>query len=285
MKTLEELVAATLAQTVAREIAAMANHARASRVDVRAVLAYGSCLRGAATAESLIDLYVLTGDLGGVSPNGLSRLACALIPPNVYYAEIEFEGRRTRAKYAVLPLSLFAAWMTSDNPYFWARFAQPSALVFAASENDRRGIVAAITTAIRTMFANAKGLSQPGDPLTVWIAGFTATYATELRAERSTRADAIVAANADYYREAARLLEAAPAINANWPLRRFTGKLWSIARLIKAAFTFTGGADYIAWKIERHSGHRIELTDWQRRHPIIAGLMLLPHLLRRGAVR
>lgn len=285
MKNLEELVAATFAKPVPREIADLADHARASRGDVRAVLAYGSCLRGAGTAESLIDLYVLTGDLDGVSSNGLSRLACALIPPNVYYAEMEFDGRRLRAKYAVLPLSLFAAWMRSDNPYFWARFSQPSALVFSASENDRRDTVAAICAAIRTMFANAKGLSQSGDPLTVWIAGFTATYATELRAERSTRADSIVAANADYYREAAALLEAVPALNANWPLRRFTGKLWSVARLIKAAFTFTGGADYIAWKIERHSGHRIELSPWQRRHPVIAGLMLLPHLLRRGAVR
>lgn len=285
MESLEDLVAATLAQTVAREIASLAEHVRASRGDVRAVLAYGSCLRGAATAESLIDLYVLTGDLGGVSPNALSRLACALIPPNVYYIEMDFEGRSLRAKYAVLPLTLFAAWMTADNPYFWARFSQPSALVFAASENDRRDTVAALTTAILTMFANARSLSQSGNPLAVWVAGFTATYATELRAERSTRADTIVAANADYYREAAKLLEAVPAITANWPLRRVTGKLWSIARLIKAAFTFTGGADYIAWKIERHSGHKIELSDWQRRHPVIAGLLLLPQLLRRGAVR
>jgi hypothetical protein len=74
-------------------------------------------------------------------------------------------------------------------------------------------------------------------------------------------------------------------IHANWMLRRIAGKLWSAIRLVKAAFTFTGGADYLAWKIERHSGHRIELSDWQRRHPIIAGLALLPRLLKRGAVR
>jgi hypothetical protein len=285
MTSLDALVAATLAQATPRQIRAMADYVRASHGDVRAVLAYGSCLRGGAASESLIDLYVLTGDLGGVSSNGVSRLACALIPPNVYYAEMAIEGRRYRAKYAVLPLSLFAAWMTANNPYFWARFSQPSALVFAASDGDRNRLTAAISIAIRIMFANARSLSQWGDPLTVWAAGFAATYATELRAEPASRAESIVAANAAYYREAARLLDAAPAIAANWPLRRFTGKLWSIARLIKAAFTFSGGADYIAWKIERHSGHRIELSAWQRRHPVIAGLMLLPQLLRRGAVR
>jgi hypothetical protein len=285
MESLKDLVAKTLAGPVPGEIAAMADHVRGLHGDVRAVLAYGSCLRGVATAESLIDLYVLTGNLGGVSTNALSRAACALVPPNVYYAEMEFEGRRLRAKYAMLPLSLFAKWMTASNPYFWARFAQPSALVFAAGEDDRARVIAAVCAAIGTMFANAKGLAQSADALTVWTAGFAATYATELRAESAARAASLVAANANYYREAARLLADVKPVPANWPLRRATGKLWSIARLIKAAFTFTGGADYLAWKIERHSGQKVELSAWQRRHPIVAGLMLLPQLLKRGAVR
>ena len=50
-------------------------------------------------------------------------------------------------------------------------------------------------------------------------------------------------------------------------------------------FTFSGGAEYLAWKIERHSGHKVELSDWQKRHPVIAGLVLLPQLLWRGTVR
>jgi hypothetical protein len=52
-----------------------------------------------------------------------------------------------------------------------------------------------------------------------------------------------------------------------------------------ASFTFAGGADYIAWKINRHAGTKIELTPWQRRHPLIAAISLLPQLLRSGAVR
>ena len=63
------------------------------------------------------------------------------------------------------------------------------------------------------------------------------------------------------------------------------GKALSVLRLIKAAFTFSGGADYIAFKIERHTGERIALSGWQRRHPLIAGLLLLPRLLRKGIVR
>ena len=33
----------------------------------------------------------------------------------------------------------------------------------------------------------------------------------------------------------------------------------SVLRLLKALFTFEGGLDYIAWKLERHSGQRIEV--------------------------
>ena len=54
---------------------------------------------------------------------------------------------------------------------------------------------------------------------------------------------------------------------------------------MKAAFTFEGGADYAAFKIERHTGRKIEVTPWQRRHPLLAGLLMLPKLLRSRALR
>ena len=46
-----------------------------------------------------------------------------------------------------------------------------------------------------------------------------------------------------------------------------------------------GGAEYIAWKINRHAGTKIELKPWQRRHPLLAAISLLPRLLRSGAIR
>ena len=62
-------------------------------------------------------------------------------------------------------------------------------------------------------------------------------------------------------------------------------RLYSFARLAKASLTFAGGAEYIAWKINRHAGTDIQLKPWQRRHPLLAGLSLLPRLLKSGAVR
>ncbi len=70
-----------------------------------------------------------------------------------------------------------------------------------------------------------------------------------------------------------------------WARFRRRGKWLSVARLTKALTTFTGGVDYLAWKINRHAGTRIEVKPWQRRWPILGALVLLPRLLRQGAVR
>ena len=63
------------------------------------------------------------------------------------------------------------------------------------------------------------------------------------------------------------------------------GKRYSVLRLAKASATFAGGADYVAWKINRHAGTGITLKPWQKRHPLLAAISLLPRLLRSGAVR
>jgi hypothetical protein len=70
-----------------------------------------------------------------------------------------------------------------------------------------------------------------------------------------------------------------------WARRRIEGKALSVLRLAKASATFAGGADYIAWKINRHAGTKIDLKPWQRRWPLLAAVSLLPRLLRSGAVR
>lgn len=263
---------------------------------VAAVLAYGSALRGVPASDTLIDLYVLTDRPDAISPNRLSRAACRLLPPNVYYAEATHEGATVRAKCAVLPLDVFERKVApqTDNPYFWARFAQPSALLHAHDADIAARVEAAVATAIARMVQEGRRLAGTAsgsdtDPLRLWVRALTATYATELRSEREDRARQIVGADESWYRETAALVPPAgdmrSAAGHVWLRRRVAGKLLSVLRLVKAAFTFSGGADYIAWKIERHSGVPVELTDWQRRHPILAALTLIPKLYRKGAFR
>ena len=145
-----------------------------------------------------------------------------------------------------------------------------------------------------------------------WRGLFALTYGTELRPESGSRGLAIHQEAAEWFDRGLPLALVAhglpaeadargvltPALprprarrwraerwQAGWAVRRVLGKALNIARLVKAAFTFEGGADYLAWKIERHSGEALALSEWQRRHPILAAPALLRRLRRRGAVR
>jgi hypothetical protein len=288
-------ISAELVKPVPAGICAIAKAIVTERVrGAAAVLAYGSCIRDASLEDSLIDLYVLTKRLEDVSASVVSRLACRLLPPNVYYAECSHGGRTLRSKFAVMTLDDFASQMkpTNRTPYFWARFAQPSRLVFAADEPSRRRVMSAVAEAAFTMLRESRRLAQPGeDSLASIIRCLKASYATELRAEKSGRAESIVASTSDYYADLSRLVEAFDVSTDRamaeriWRRRQMKGKLLSVARLMKAGFTFEGGADYLAWKIRRHSGEVLVMNSWHRRHPVLTGLMLLPKMLRRGAVR
>lgn len=283
---IEHLRRATAAP-VHRAITDMAENLRQKNPGACAILAYGSTLRDSSPHESLIDLYVLTENWRDVSSNPLARWGCRLVAPNVYYTECSVEGETYRAKYAALPLAQFVKKLLPEtgNPYFWARFCQPARLVWSRDEAAGSAVIEALQTATATAHRHAKGLALNGDFKAQWIALFQNTYRTELRPESADRARLIVDADVQHYALASRLLSGDTALHHNWACKRWHGKLLSVLRLFKAAFTFQGGADYIAWKIKRHSGVEIKLTNFQRRHPLIAAITLLPALLLRGAVK
>jgi hypothetical protein len=169
----------------------------------------------------------------------------------------------------------------------WARFAQPARLVWASDEQARARAIAAVARAAPTLLGAAGPVDGEG-PLDWWRRAFGLTYSAELRAERKGRSVSVVDADRERYRKFF-----GPAVSAidprskagNWRRRRLEGKALSVARLAKASATYAGGADYIVWKINRHAGTNFELKPWQRRHPLLAAISLLPRLLRSGAVR
>ena len=170
----------------------------------------------------------------------------------------------------------------------WARFAQPSRLVWAKDEQARRRAIDAVARAAPTLFAAARPFPDAGDELEPWRHAFSLTYSAELRAERKGRSGSIVDTDPERYRRFLKPALAAidrKALAGGWARRRIEGKLLSVLRLGKASATYAGGAEYIAWKINRHAGTRIELKPWQKRHPLLAAISLLPRLLRSGAIR
>jgi hypothetical protein len=71
----------------------------------------------------------------------------------------------------------------------------------------------------------------------------------------------------------------------DWMVRTWQGKMLSVLRLLKGILTFRGGVDYILWKIERHSGIRVEASPRLKQYPLLAACVILWRLYFRGAYR
>jgi len=283
---LESLVADELAQPVDPQVLAMAEaiaarHGAASR----AVLFYGSCLREKQLDGLMLDFYLIVSDYRAAYEKGWMARANALIPPNVF----PFQHGRLAAKYAVLSEADFHRLNGPEtrNVSVWARFAQPSRLVWASDESARGRAVAAVSRAAPTLLA-AAGRVAGEAPLDWWRRAFALTYSAELRAERKGRSGSVVDADTDRYLAFSAPAEAAidpRTASGGWARRRAEGKALSVLRLAKASATYAGGADYIVWKINRHAGTDFALKPWQRRHPLLGAISLLPRLLKSGAIR
>ena len=284
MTKLSDLVANELGQPVDPRVAAMARaiaakHGKASR----AVLFYGSCLREKQLEGLMLDFYLIVSDYRAAYAKRWLAAANRLIPPNVF----PFHHFGLAAKYAVLSEADFDRLNgpKTRSVSVWARFAQPARLAWVRNETARKRALAAVARAAPTLLG-AAGRRDGEDLLDWWRRGFALTYSAELRAERQGRSQSVVDSDPERYRlfgEAAQ--SAIPANAGGWPRRRVEGKALSVLRLAKASATYAGGADYIAWKINRHAGTNIELTEWQKRHPLLAAISLLPRLLKSGAIR
>jgi hypothetical protein len=289
-------------QALGRELAGRAGGASS------AVLYYGSALR-AGELDGILDFYVLLDDVRAWPGGFLTRAANRVLPPNVGYIETRYEDRPLRAKYAVMSTAQFARRVAGESrdTTIWARFCQPAVLVWSRSPSDRESVVGLIGEAVDTAARWAARLGPAnGTAQEFWRALFARTYAAELRVEKQARALDIVGKaperyaallNTSWERTGIRYaqddglltpqIEPADRARAlrDWAWRARLGRPLNIVRLLKAAFTFEGAMDYVAWKVERHSGVRVEVKPWQRRFPLLAAPGLYIKLRRRGALK
>lgn len=307
-QALQALVDAELREPVSAPIAAFAQALATARPAALSVLFYGSNLRSG-DLEGVLDFYILVDSLKRWHGSAVAAVANHLLPPNVGYHEWQHEGRTLRAKVAVLRLDQFVRGVQGRglDTTLWARFAQPARLLWSRDATAASASGNAVAQAVDTASRWAAGLGPAqGHAVAYWDALFARTYAAELRVEKSSRALSIAGHAPERYaqmllsawRAGGRAVHAdatgllRPMVTADerqqaarsWARRARWGKPLNLLRLAKSIFTFAGGADYVVWKVERHSGYRIALTDWQRRHPLLAAPKVLFQLWRRGVL-
>src|SRR3954465_10822435 len=172
---LTDLVRAELAKPVDPRVTAMAAAIAALYPGAaRAVLFYGSCLRQRELDGQMLDFYLIVSDYRDAYRGLWLVVANTLVPPNVF----PFAHDGLAAKYAVLSEPDFARLNGPEagDVSVWARFAQPSRLVWAADEAAREAAVAAVSRAAPTLLSYAAPMVDRGAaPLDIWRQGFALT--------------------------------------------------------------------------------------------------------------
>ena len=283
---------------------------------VAAILFYGSCLRKR-TTEGVLDFYVLVDSYRAAFSSPLFAMLNAMLPPNVFYVEVQVGQETVRGKYAVISLQDFSRAASPQSLYaiIWGRFCQPTLLVHSRDGASRTAVVGACVDAALTMVGRmAALLPERFQAAELWQRGFQETYRTELRAEKPGTVQAIYQAAPERYdriasealRELERrgklqICEAAEKsgvvwevtfpsqqrsrVQRDWTLRRPIAKARYAVWLLKSAATFGDWLPYVLWKVGRHAGVTLQPTERQRRHPFFCGGPAVIKLLLRRNLR
>lgn len=317
LASLQAIVADELRLPVATDVEWLAEQIASSHGGtVLGVLFYGSCLRQD-SADGILDFWIVVEDYRAAYSRGWHSRINRIAPPNVFYVEREREGRVLRAKYGVINRKAFgrgtslAAW----HPYIWSRFAQPARVLACRDEKVREFFVDSVTNAILSMVASlvcvlpARGNSLRFSLAAFWQEAFRRTYDSERRPEteelirslyltNEARYDAVAALALNHLTSIGHFQEASAHPRSfhvtlsdgakrwgryRWRLMRSYARVLGLVRLAKTAVTFGDWVPYVLWKLERHTGRRLELSERQRKHPLIfAWPIIIPLLFRRN---
>jgi hypothetical protein len=284
---------------------------------VAAVVFYGSCLRKR-TDEGVLDFYVLVDSYREVYRHRSLIWANRLLPPNVFYLEMESPAGRLRSKFAVISTRDFEKATTPAilRTSVWARFCQPAIQVYTRDAAARAALVRAsagsVVTALKLCLPLLPG---EGDELRFrvdefWQNTLHETYAVEMRSEAPETIRSVYLAAPERFDAAARaglaVLDGAGWLRwrsdgdrsivtlpagrrrraaRGWSFRKPLRKAISLISLFKSAATFGDWLPYALWKFERHTGTPIELSDRQRRHPFLWGWPVILRVLFRRDLR
>jgi hypothetical protein len=308
-ETLRAAVAARVRPALPRPDAAQVARAvvEAGGEAVRSVVFFGSRkTKARPDAYSGYDLFVVVSaytpfyrslrDQGRLRhPPALGAALNAWLPPNqVSLRVLLADGTRVLAKCAVVSETALQRYTSpTRNDHFMAgRLFQPTELLYAASPAAEDAALAALVSA----HALTYDWVRPWLPARFDVSDYCRTllrvsYAGEIRPEPEGRAEALWRAQEDYLRPVySILLEALqargdlvtpepgvyalarPAIVLSRLRSRLYFKLSlmrATVRWAKYVVTFEDWLEFLLHKVQRHSGQPIELTERERRMPLI----------------
>jgi hypothetical protein len=294
----------------ARSLAARLALAAGGAVD--AVILYGSHLLGAnPDKHSALDFVVIVDDYrrfylmlrnaGEIHrPAWLMVVLARMLPPNVIAFTPE-EGDAGVAKCLVVSRADLEVGLgpSPRDHFLTARLVQKVAVIWAASEARARWVEDRLDEARgRVLSWVGPWLDDSFDAESVGRRLLEVCYRSEFRPEARNRAQTIFEMQREHFGETlAPVLQRAtaggrlvasdgryrfaspppPGEHRRWRRYFRRSKARVTARWLKHIFTFDNWLPYIAHKVERRTGRKVELTHLERRWPL---LFLWPRAIR-----
>ena len=164
-------------------------------ISLQAIIFYGSCMRSGDYHDAVLDFYLVVDSYKSAYKKNWPALLNKLLPPNVYFIQLNINGEIFQAKYSIISADDLQRYTdeTCFHSYFWARLTQPIALLYLQKDNLRDWVLKiqqqAITTfakEVSCMLVEKKGKED------WWMGAFKLTYAAELRTESQDRDHTVV---------------------------------------------------------------------------------------------
>ena len=287
--------------------AAVRRLAAATRPSLVGLVFFGSLRTGAARANafSAYDLFVVVegyrafygslrrAGLTGKRP-GLMALVSRWLPPSQCSLRFGLEDLHVKASVIRYDTYRRETSPRRRDHFCIGRLFQPTRILYARDEAARAGILDGLVEAHRATWAWARPWLPPRfDAAAYGLSALRTSLRWEVRPEPEGRADALWAAQelaqVPVFEallgelagrgEVVAVPGAAGEVTPARPVRvveRARLELYfrrsivrSTARWLKHVVTFEGWLDYIARKVSRHGGEPIELTDRERRWPLV----------------
>lgn len=280
------------------------------------VVLYGSCLDDATrTPTSIYDFFLVCDDYRTFYGKPFDALLNTFLVPNTYYLEIASPGAphaRLACKYNVVSLGHLRreTGARATDSYLFGRLGKRVGISYA---RDAASLDALVDCMGSAMLQNLRLLTPtlPDrlalDDLVVRL--LSLSYRGDFRIERDTKIQELFAAGEAHYRrfygellargEEHGLMLALEGDDCRnlmpEPLRRRgarrsaafleRSRRRSVYRWPKGFLTFGGYVDYLQRKVERAKGIRIELTERERKYPLLFAWKHFFRLKRQGLLK
>ena len=249
---------------------------------------------------------MLTDDLVRYHASLLHAGLNLVLPPNVYYANLA-DG--LRCKYCVMSVEQFEQETSTHagDIHHLGRFSKRFALLYAGDEATREVVLRSALSAMLTLVPHALALLPEAFSLEEFIiTELSLSYLGEQRVAEPDKVEKLFLAARDHY------LEVYPRVLALHQRRHGTpradgdgGYLQSpsshgqrartdrflrisryrgVLRWPKYMVTVDDWLQYILDKLERYQGIRLELSERERRHPVLFGWHYFLEMRRRGVL-